>query len=315
MGRWHAHAVARSGHIVRVVVDPDAARASSLARAHPGAISAATLDGAAPTDVVHICTPLDTHGLLARQALDRGAHVVVEKPLAATSLEVATLLERAAAAGLLLVPVHQFIFQRGVRDAQRNLERIGPLLHADLVICTAGADGGSDAEQNRVALEVLPHPLSLFARLISVDLEQVDWMVRHPRAGELRVDGILSGVAVSALVSTGGRPTSNQLRLIGRHGSIHIDLFHGFAVTTRGRVTRAGKIAQPFLNGAALLGSASANLARRAAEREPAYPGLRELVSRFYAAAGTGGNAPITAGETIAVSRAAEHIQTRMSPA
>lgn len=96
-----------------------------------------------------------------------------------------------------------------------------------------------------MALEVLPHPLSLFARLIS----------------------------------------------------IHIDLFHGFAVTTRGSATRTGKIAQPFLNGAALLGGASANLVRR-----------------FYDAAATGGIAPITAGETIAVSRAAEHIQTRMSP-
>lgn len=315
MGRWHAHAVARSGHIVSAVIDPDAARASLLARAHPAAQTSATLESSEPADVVHICTPLATHGALVQQALDRGSHVIAEKPLVPSSVETSALLDRAAAAGLLLVPVHQFLFQRGVRHAQRHLDDIGPLLHADLVACTAGAAGRADAEQNRVAVEVLPHPLSLLSRLVSPRIAEVDWKVRHARPGELRADGVLAGVSVSVLISTGGRPTTNQLRLIGQRGTITIDLFHGFAVTTRGHTTRAGKIAQPFVSGAALLGAASANLVRRAATRETAYPGLRELVRRFYAAAATGGIAPISAAETVAVAQALEHIQRLMSHA
>jgi hypothetical protein len=139
--------------------------------------------------------------------------------------------------------------------------------------------------------------------------------VRRSNPGELRADGMLAGVSVSMLISTGGRPTTNQLRLIGRRGTINIDLFHGFAVTTRGRTTRAGKIAQPFVNGAALLAGASVNLVRRAAMREPAYQGLRELVRQFYVAAATGGDAPISAAETIAVAKALERIESRMSGA
>lgn len=312
MGRWHAHAVARSGHIVSAIVDPDGARASLLARAHSGARTSDTLEHTAPADVVHICTHLATHGMLAEQALDRGAHVIIEKPLVPSSVETAALLNRADAAGLLVAPVHQFLFQRGVHEAQRDLANIGPLLHADFVACTAGATGKSDAEQDRVVLEVLPHPLSLFSRLISPHIADVDWLVRHQCAGELRADGVLAGVSVSALVSTGGRPTTNQLRLVCRRGTISIDLFHGFAVTSRARTTRASKIAQPFVSGAALFGVASANLLRRAAAREPAYPGLREFVRRFYLAVATGGSAPISAHETLGVAQAIEHIQQRM---
>jgi hypothetical protein len=155
----------------------------------------------------------------------------------------------------------------------------------------------------------------LFSRLISPQIADVHWTVRRSNPGELRADGMLAGVSVSMLISTGGRPTTNQLRLIGRRGTINIDLFHGFAVTTRGRTTRAGKIAQPYVNGAALLAGASVNLVRRAAMREPAYQGLRELVRQFYVAAATGGDAPISAAETIAVAKALERIESRMSGA
>ena len=315
MGRWHAHAVAHAGHTVSAIIDPDAARASLLARAYHSAQTAATLEGSDPVDVVHICTPLATHGALAREALDRGSHVIAEKPLVASALETTELLDHAAAAGRLLVPVHQFLFQPGVLRAQQQLHDIGLLLHADFVACTAGAASRDDAEQNRVAVEVLPHPLSLLARLVSPHIADVDWQVRHTRPGELRADGVLAGVSVSALISTGSRPTTNQLRLLGQRGTIAIDLFHGFAVTTHGRATRAGKIAQPFVSGAALLGAASANLVRRAAMREPAYPGLRELVRCFYDAAATGGVAPISATETLAVATTFERIQRLMSPA
>jgi len=313
MGRWHARAVARAGYLVAAIIDPDVARASTLARAHPRARVSQTLAGAEDIDVVHVCTPLDTHVGLSAEALARGAHVIVEKPLAADATETAMLLDRAAVAGLLIVPVHQFLFQRGVLRAQRQLSDIGPLIHADVTICTAGAAGKSEAEQDRVALEVLPHPLALFARLVSPQIADVDWAVRSPAPGELRADGMLGGVCISATVSAGGRPTTNQLRLIGRRGTATVDMFHGFAVTTRGRATRVGKIAQPFIGGASLLASASTNLIRRSVQREPAYPGLGELVSRFYTAVADGSSAPISRDETLGVALALASIQALVS--
>jgi predicted dehydrogenase len=313
MGRWHAHAVTRAGHRIAAIIDPDVARASSLARAYPQARVAQTLADAGDIDVVHVCTPLDTHVGLCSDALARGAHVIVEKPLAADAAETETVLDRASSAGLLIVPVHQFLFQRGVLRAQRQLADIGPLIHADVTICTAGAAGKSQVEQDRVALEVLPHPLALFARLVSPRIADVRWTVRSPAPGELRVDGILDGVCVSATVSTGGRPTTNQLRLIGRRGTATVDMFHGFTVTTRGRTTRVGKIAQPFIGGASLLVNASTNLFLRTVQREPAYPGLGELVARFYSAVANHGGPPISREETLGVALALASIKTSVS--
>ncbi len=54
-------------------------------------------------DVVVIITPPQSHARLTRLALERGKHVLVEKPLAATRAEAEPLAELAAAAGLHLM--------------------------------------------------------------------------------------------------------------------------------------------------------------------------------------------------------------------
>jgi predicted dehydrogenase len=309
MGRWHARAVADAGHRVVAVVDSSTTAAAVVASRHPGANVYARLeDVSAPIDVVHVCTPLATHDELVEGALLRGCHVVAEKPVATGYAATARLLELAESRGRMLVPVHQFLYQRGVLEAGQILSSIGALLHFDAVACTAGAAGRSSSERDRVALEVLPHPLSLAVRFLSPALSGTEWHVRHSRAGELRADGVLDGVHVSMLVSTNGRPTTNTLRLIAEHGTIHLDLFHGFAVVHRGPATRLGKIVQPFRANALTLAAATTNLTRRFAAREPAYPGLRELVRRSYRAAIRGEPSPISAAETLAVAAAGEHI-------
>jgi predicted dehydrogenase len=309
MGRWHAAAISRSRHIVGAIVDPDAGRAAALASAYPGSQVASTLADVSAIDVVHVCTPLETHVLLTREALERGHHAIVEKPLAATAAETKILIDLAAAAQRLIVPVHQFLFQRGVRRALKVLPTIAPLLHVDVVVCTAGASRLGPSGREQVVLEILPHPLSLAARLVSPAIVDAQWHVRNTAPGELRVDGVVEGTTVSALISAGGRPTINAMRLIGESGTIHIDLFHGFASITRGRTTRAGKIVQPFIGSGSILAAAAGNLARRAITRESAYPGLRDLVDAVYASAATGGAPPISSDECLAVAAAIDQIR------
>jgi predicted dehydrogenase len=309
MGRWHADAVVRLGHTVAAVVDRDSARAAALASRHRGCQVAAAVEAAPPVDVVHVCTPQGTHVDLARASIARGAHVIVEKPLADTVAETEALLTLAQSRGRLMVPVHQFLFQRGVRQAQRALPGLGALLHVDFVACTAGALHLDAAGHDRVAFEIMPHPLSLIARLVSAKLVDAEWQVRHARPGELRVHGSLADTTMGILISTGGRPTTNALRLIGARGTIHIDLYHGYATLTRGRTTRIGKALQPFVVTTATLASAATNLARRLATREPAYPGLRRLIGLFYGAAESGGAAPVSAEECLSVARACDEIR------
>ena len=61
-------------------------------------------------DVVHICTPVETHAELATAALARRIHVMVEKPLAVDAQQTRQLLDIADAAGMILCPATNFHF-------------------------------------------------------------------------------------------------------------------------------------------------------------------------------------------------------------
>jgi hypothetical protein len=117
----------------------------------------------------------------------------------------------------------------------------------------------------------------------------------------LLVDGLVGGVSVSVHVSMAGRPPVNQLRLVADRGSIHADLFHGFAYAEGGAASRSGKITRPFVVAVRQGAAATGNLLWRTLRGELAYPGLRELVRRFYGAAAGEMPNPIPPAETLAV--------------
>lgn len=60
----------------------------------------------AAVQLVVVATPNATHYALAKQALEAGKHVVVDKPFTATSAEAKELGDLAQAKGLVLVPFH-----------------------------------------------------------------------------------------------------------------------------------------------------------------------------------------------------------------
>lgn len=55
---------------------------------------------------VVVTTPNDSHFQFARQAIEAGKHVVVDKPVCLTSGEIAELMRLAAGKGVMLVPFH-----------------------------------------------------------------------------------------------------------------------------------------------------------------------------------------------------------------
>lgn len=65
-------------------------------------------------DAVILATPASTHATLARQTLNAGKHVLVEKPLAETIDDAAALVEMAAASGLTLMVGHTFLYSAPV---------------------------------------------------------------------------------------------------------------------------------------------------------------------------------------------------------
>jgi predicted dehydrogenase len=77
-------------------------------------------------EAVAIATPVSSHFDLAREALDAGKHVLVEKPMAASSHEATELLGLADRKGLVLMPGHTFLYSPPV-NVVRDLVQAGEL--------------------------------------------------------------------------------------------------------------------------------------------------------------------------------------------
>ncbi len=77
-------------------------------------------------DAIIIATPVSTHFDIAMQALKAGKHVLVEKPIAATSEQASRMIEEAARRRLVLAVDHTFIYTGAVRKI-RDLIATGAL--------------------------------------------------------------------------------------------------------------------------------------------------------------------------------------------
>ena len=78
------------------------------ARAYPETKTLRSFDEAidSDADLIVVATPNETHFDLAKRCLEAGKHVVVDKPLAATSGEAMTLAKLAAEKKVILAPFH-----------------------------------------------------------------------------------------------------------------------------------------------------------------------------------------------------------------
>jgi predicted dehydrogenase len=241
-----------------------------------------------------------THAGLVEEALSAGAHLIVEKPLAPDGPATERLLALATRAGVLLCPVHQYLFQPGTRAATGGVARIAPLLHVESTACSAGGRG-SGQTLDGTADDILPHPLSVFERLLPGGIGGAQWHATRPREGEIRAVANREGTSISLCISMNGRPPRNELVAIGARGTIHLDFFHGYWVLERSSVSRLQKALHPFSLSGRRSAAAALNLGLRAAQREPAYPGLRALIASFYDAMRAGRAAPIEPAEVLAV--------------
>ncbi len=84
-------------------------RGDEAGRAYPGVRVLRSADEAmtdAAVQLVVVATPNDTHFDLAKQALEAGKHVVIDKPFAPTSAGARELIDLSVAKGLVLAPFH-----------------------------------------------------------------------------------------------------------------------------------------------------------------------------------------------------------------
>ena len=103
---------------VKYVVDSSAERRAFVESSFPRSRAVPSVEevlGDGSVDAVVIATPAASHYSLAKQVLEAGKHVFVEKPLATKASEVDELARCAAARKLVVMTGHTFVYNSAVR--------------------------------------------------------------------------------------------------------------------------------------------------------------------------------------------------------
>jgi predicted dehydrogenase len=124
-------------------IDPDEARLAVTRARFPGVRTAADVEPAladGDVDAVVVATPTSTHHALAKAALERGKHVLVEKPIATDVGHGRELCELAARGGRVLMVGHVFLYNPAVQQVKRYLDegRLGRVYYVSMVRTNLG---------------------------------------------------------------------------------------------------------------------------------------------------------------------------------
>jgi predicted dehydrogenase len=155
-GAFHAakHAASPRAELVGIF-DIDHARARALADRFNVAAYERLPDLLNETDAVTIASPAETHFSIARQALQSGRHVYVEKPLALSLREADALIALAEDRSLVLQVGHQERFVLAAMDAPR---RDAAPMRLELARCGPPSGRGEDVS---VVFDLMIHDLDI----------------------------------------------------------------------------------------------------------------------------------------------------------
>ena len=163
----------RADCTVRWVCDRDPKRREAAAREWPGLRTAADLTPLledAAVELVAVATPIEHHFSVARDALEAGKHVLVEKPLCGTAAEARALVDLARKKERLLLVDHTYLFTPEVRHVGELIRKgeLGRLYYFDSIRVNLGLF----QRDHDVVWDLAPHDLSIFSY----------WLGRAPRS-------------------------------------------------------------------------------------------------------------------------------------
>ena len=279
-------------------------------------------------DVVHVTTPPTSHYRLALDALDAGAHVILEKPATPTYEEVDLLVRRAGEVGRSLVEDYNYLFNRGPREILARVEsgEFGAVVHIDVAICLDILGPGGLADPNAphpvlslsggAIADFLPHLASL-AHLFVGPHRKAHSVWTKRKASVLPYDefhGLVEAERGTASLSfsSSAQPDAFWVRVFGERMQATANLFETRLTFDRVR-DGAPKPLRPLLNGleegATVRRAAIETLMRKFRIGPGAYEGLFELLARTYRALADGTKLPVTAAQILEVNRLVEALK------
>lgn len=263
-------------------------------------------------DVVHITTPVPSHYALASDALQAGAHVIVEKPITADDHELELLLEQAERSALSLTEDYNYLFNPSVQELLGLIRRsaLGDVIHTEVAWCSDVLGPGSAFTNPDV-----PHPAATLAGGAIGDFVTHLAALSHAVSGRhrdvhvawsppARSDGMATDMVALVEAECGtatlrfsarARPQTFTMRVSGSLLSASASVLGGSPTIESDPVWRqpvemARRGLQAGLNGAvrSLVGPLS-----RLSGGPGAYAGIGNLIERTYEALRTGQPTPV----------------------
>ncbi|HTE66326.1 MAG TPA: Gfo/Idh/MocA family oxidoreductase [Candidatus Binatia bacterium] len=172
MGRNHVRVWDEAVDGVELVAvadpDPEALRRATHGRAIRGFADPVEMFAAEELDLVSIVAPTSLHMQTTLAALAAGAHVLVEKPIAATRAEAERMITAAADAGRLLTVGHIERFNPAIRELRQRLAA-GELGRIFQIHATRLGPFPARIRDVGVVVDLAPHDLDVMRFLLGSD--------------------------------------------------------------------------------------------------------------------------------------------------
>lgn len=274
-------------------------------------------------DVVHVTTPPQAHFALAKEAIDAGAHVIVEKPVALDHTQALALIEHAEGAGKALIENYNYVFNAPVQQLLSLIEggHAGEVIHVDISLCEGITDPGSpfvDPNLAHPALSLrggaigdfLPHLASLTNALVGPHRTVATMWKKLDPSTPLPSDEFRAFVDAergTATLSFSGhaRPEVFSIRLQATGLRASASLYEPSVIVERMR--GLPKPLVPVVNGLAAAREAGraaiGGLVGKLSGGPGSYEGLWVLLERTYAGLASGAGPPVSSHQVLEVNR------------
>ena len=342
----HVHAIHRvSGCKIISVCDREPLMARQLAERFgiPGCFSdlEELLNSTSP-DVVHLTTPPQGHFLLAKQCLEAGSHVYLEKPFTVTAAETGLLIELAEARRLKITAGHNYQFTPEMLEMRRLVEHGflgGKPVHLE---CHWSYDL-EDASYVGPVLgnrkhwvrqlpgqlfhNVISHGIARLAEFLEDDLAEIlAFAHQSPRLYRLGGEEVLDelrvlirdkgGTTAFFCFSTQIKPGLNEFRICGLRNSLEVDQASGSLIRHQSRQYKSylALFLPPLQQAAEHLRNARRNISHFLSRRLYLDSGMKELIERFYQSISRGTPPPIPYREILLTARIMDEIFAQIYP-
>jgi predicted dehydrogenase len=291
--------------------------------------------------VVHITTPPQSHHQLARQCLEAGSHVYLEKPFTVTASEADAVVTLANRLALNVTAGHNYQFTREMLEMRRlvrdgflggkpvhlesywsydlgDLSYVGPLL--------GNRNHWVRQLPGQLFHNIISHGIARIAEFIDEEIDELRASA-HQSAQMRSLGGQEVMDELRVLIRDKAGSTAffcfstqikglNSFRIFGPKNSMTVDLASGSLVRGPGRAYKSYLtfLIPPFLSAREHFRNASGNA--RAILRRHLYQdaGIKELVDRFYRSVAGAGPLPIPYRDILLTAKILDDVFSQIKP-